>query len=166
MIKNVKPIFVVLVFSTFISFSFIENRIPTEKLVPGVKAPILVLENENEMQKMNLQTENGNYTLLSFWAGYDAKSRMNNAKLCHAAEKHDKVKMISVSMDNNKSIYNAAVKQDKLNLEYCYNEAEDKHSELFKEYDLKKGFANYLIDSNGTIVAKNVSADDLNQYIK
>lgn len=164
MIKNVKPIFVVLVFSSFISFSFVENRVSTEKLVPGIKAPTLILE--NEAQKLDLQTEKGNYTILSFWAGYDAKSRMRNVELCHASEKHDNIKMISVSMDNNKSIFNAAIKQDQLNLDYCYNETEGKHSEIFNEYELKKGFANYLLDSNGVIIAKNVSADELNMYIK
>lgn len=164
MIKSVKPIFVVLVFSSFISFSFTENNKTTEKLVPGDKAPVLVLE--NEMQKLDLQPEEGNYTLLSFWAGYDALSRMNNVELCHAIENHDRIKMISVSMDKHESIFKAAIRQDALNPEYCFNETGGKHSEIFKEYDLKKGFANYLIDSRGMILAKNVSVDDLKMYIK
>ena len=39
MIKNVKWFFVVLVFSSLISFSFQKKSVPTEKLALGDKAP-------------------------------------------------------------------------------------------------------------------------------
>ena len=81
MIKNVKWFFVVLVFSSLISFSFQKKSVPTEKLALGDKAPELVLC--NEMQPLNLQDASGNYTLLSFWASYDASSRAQNAALSH-----------------------------------------------------------------------------------
>ena len=163
MIKSVKPIFVVLVFSSLISLSFIEKKDPTEKLVPGDKVPIPVLENEK--QTLDLHAGEGKYTLLSFWAGYDAMSRMKNAELCHALKNSDRIKMISVSLDRYESVFNAVVEQDCLESSLCYNETGGRTSELYKEFGLREGFANYLIDNDGVIVAKNVSAGDLASYL-
>ncbi len=163
MIKSVKPIFVVLVFSSLISFSFIEKKDPTEKLVPGDKTPIPALEFET--QTLDLCANDGKYTLLSFWAGYDAVSRMKNAELCHALQNSDRIKMISVSIDCYESVFHAAVKQDRLKQSCCYMETGGKTSEVFKKFGLRDGFANYLIDSNGVIVAKNVTAGELTSYM-
>ena len=163
MIKSVKPIFVVLVFSSLISFSFIEKKDPTEKLVPGDKTPMPVLEFEK--QSLNLRADEGKYTLLSFWAGYDAVSRVKNAELCHALQNTDRIKMISVSMDRYESVFRAAVKQDGLESALCCIETDGKSSEIFKEFGLRDGFANYLIDSDGMIVAKNVTAEELVSYM-
>lgn len=163
MIKSVKPIFVVLVFSSLISFSFIEKKDPTEKLVPGDKTPMPVLEFEK--QSLNLRADEGKYTLLSFWAGYDAVSRVKNAELCHALQNTDRIKMISVSMDRYESVFRAAVEQDGLETALCCIETDGKFSEIFKEFGLRDGFANYLIDSDGMIVAKNVTAEELVSYM-
>lgn len=164
MIKSVKPIFVVLVFSSLLSLSFIEKKDPTEKLVPGDKAPIPVLGNDK--QTLDLLAGEGKYTLLSFWAGYDAMSRMKNAELCHTVQNSDRIKMISVSLDRYESVYRAAIEQDRLGAEMCYNETGGKTSELYKDFGLREGFANYLIDNNGVIVAKNVTAAELDSYVK
>lgn len=159
MIKSVNPIFVVLVFSSLISFSFVEKNNPKERLVPGNTVPMPVFSDQS--QTLNLRAEEGKYTLLSFWASYDAESRLKNAELCRASENLPDVKMISVSMDCYESVYRTVVKQDKLEGISCYNETDGKHSKIFKEFDLRNGFTNYLIDSEGMIVAKNVTADKL-----
>ncbi len=44
------------------------------------------------------------------------------------------------------------------------NKGED--SGLFKKYRLNRGFTNYLLDGNGVIIAKNISAADLSAYVK
>ena len=163
MIKSVKPIFVVLVFSSVMSLSFDKKSAPTEKLTLGDKAPELVL-GENK-QLLDLQNPSGDYTLLSFWASYDAVSRMENAKMNHLLENSARVKMISISFDSYKSVYQAAVKQDGVQSSNCHWEMEGENSNIYKSYDLKGGFKNYLLDKDGVIVAKNLSADDLVSYL-
>ena len=161
MIKNVKPIFVVLVFSSLISFN--EPSTSTEKLALGDRAPELVLG--NDAQLLNLQNAKKDYTLLSFWASYDAASRMENAKMDHLVANSARVNMVSISFDSYKSVYQAAIKQDKVNASDCHWEMEGEDSELFKSYDLKSGFKNYLVDKNGIIVGKNLTADELVSYL-
>ena len=44
-------------------------------------------------------------------------------------------------------------------------ETEGEDSGLFKKYRLNRGFTNYLLDGNGVIIAKNISAADLSAYV-
>lgn len=93
MTKSVKWIFVVLVFSSLISFSFVGKDTPTEGVTVGDKAPAFTLRNNEQM--LTSQQLKGSYVLLSFWASYDAASRTQNAILSHAAQQCGNVKMVS-----------------------------------------------------------------------
>ena len=73
MIKNVKWIFVVLIISSLISFSFVGKNTPTEGLTIGDKAPTFTICGEKQL--IDLKDLRGKYVLLSFWASYDALSR-------------------------------------------------------------------------------------------
>lgn len=163
MIKNVKWFFVVLIFSSFISFSFEKEGVPTEKLSVGDKAPALVLCNET--QPLDLRAGDGNYTLLSFWASYDATSRVKNAALSKEVQEYTCVKMISVSFDHYVSVYRQALRQDEIQLAESYVETGGANSEAFQAYGLENGFGNYLLDSKGVIVAKNLDAEELSSYL-
>ena len=97
MIKNVKWIFVVLIISSLISFSFVGKDTPTEGLTIGDKAPTFTICGEKQL--IGLKDLRGKYVLLSFWASYDAPSRVQNATLNHAIEQADNVEMVSVSLN-------------------------------------------------------------------
>ena len=43
----------------------------------------------------------------------------------------------------------------------CFVETKGEYSGLFKKYRLGRGFTNYLLDDNGVIIAKNISAAEL-----
>lgn len=163
MIKSVKWFFVVLIFSSFISFSFEKEGISTEKLTIGDKAPELVLC--DQAQPLDLRAGNGNYTLLSFWASYDAASRVKNVALSKGVQEYTRVKMISVSFDRYASVYRQAIRQDGICLPESYVETEGANSKAFQAYGLENGFGNYLLDCNGVIVAKNLSAEELSSYL-
>ena len=163
MIKSVKWFFVVLVIGSLISLGFSKESILAEKLKLGDAAPQLMLC--DSVQLLDLHDAREGYTLLSFWASYDAASREKNAALAHLADKHSQIKMISVSFDRYVSVFNATVKQDGLLKNDCYVETDGSDSEIFRAYDLERGFKNYLIDSRGIIVAKNVTATELASYL-
>lgn len=163
MFKSVKGVFVVLVFSSLLSLSFEKESVPTERLILGAKAPELVLC--NEVQPLSLHDTAGRYTLLSFWASYDAASRTQNAVLGHLVAKNNRVRLVSVSFDRYASVYRASVKQDGLPEADCHVETEGFGSEAFKAFHLEQGFKNYLLDSEGKIVAMNVSPKELTSYL-
>ena len=162
MFKSVSGIFVVLVIS-FISFSFVGKDTPTEGLTIGDKAPEFKICGEKQL--VNLKDLRGKYVLLSFWASYDADSRMNNATLNHAISKADNVEMVSVSFDSYKSIFNETIKKDRITTSHCFVETEGKDSEIYQTYRLNKGFKNYLLNEEGVIIAKNIDASQLAFYL-
>ena len=164
MIKNVKWFFVVLVFSSVISLAFSKENVHAEKLQEGDKIPAVVLC--DTVQSLDLHSAREGYTLLSFWASYDAVSRQNNAALAHLAGETSQVKMISVSFDRYASVFDATVEQDGLTNTRCYVETNGSDSEAFRAFDLRNGFANYLVDAKGMIVAKNVTPAELASYLK
>ena len=148
---------------SFISFSFVGKDTPTEGMSIGDKAPEFNICGEKQL--INLKDLRGKYVLLSFWASYDAASRMQNATLNHAISKADNVEMVSVSFDEYKSIFNETIKQDQISTSKCFVELKGQKSNLYKTYRLQRGFKNYLLDENGVIIAKDVKASDLSSYL-
>ena len=163
MIKNVSGFFVVLLLLSFSFLSFVGKDTPTEGLTIGDKAPEFTICGEKQL--MELSDLKGKYVLLSFWASYDAQSRMQNATLNHVINKSKNIEMVSVSFDDYKSIFNETIKKDRINTPNCFVETEGEDSELFKTYRLNKGFKNYLLDENGIIVAKNITAKEISNYL-
>ena len=145
MIKNVKWIFVVLIISSLISFSFVGKDTPTEGLTIGDKAPTFTICGEKQL--IDLKDLRGKYVLLSFWASYD------------------NVEMVSVSFDEFKSIFNETIKKDRISTSNCFVELAGNSSDLFKTYRLNKGFKNFLLDKNGVIVAKDITPSQLSSYL-
>lgn len=163
MSRNVKWIFVALLTVPFIFFSFVGKDTPTEGLTIGDKAPAFKICGEKQL--VDLKDLKGKYVLLSFWASYDANSRMQNATLSHAASKSNKVEMVSVSFDNYKSIFKETIKKDRISTDNCFVELNGENSEIYQTYRLQKGFKNYLLDENGVIVAKDIKAKELSSYL-
>ena len=163
MIKNVKWIFVVLIISSLISFSFVGKNTLTEGLTIGDKAPTFTICGEKQL--IDLKDLRGKYVLLSFWASYDALSRMQNATLNHAVAQADNVEMVSVSFDEYKSIFNETIKKDQISTSNRFVELAGVSSDLYQTYRLKRGFKNFLLDENGVIVAKDVTVSELSSYL-
>lgn len=163
MTKNVKWIFVALLTVPFIFFSFVGKDTPTEGLTIGDKAPAFKICGEKQL--IDLKDLKGKYVLLSFWASYDANSRVQNATLSHAASKNNQVEMVSVSFDNYNSIFKETIKKDRLSTTNCFVDLNGENSEIYQTYRLHKGFKNYLLDKNGVIIAKDIKAKELSSYL-
>ena len=166
--KYVKWIFVVLLIGSLTSF--VEKDKPTGGLNVGDIAPDFKIQSMSAGQPLaELSDMKGKYVLLSFWASYDAHSRMQNASLSNvlrSASRNDNVEMVSVSFDEYQSIFKETVRKDQIVTPTCFVETEGEDSRLFKKYRLNRGFTNYLLDGNGVIIAKNISAADLSAYVK
>ena len=165
--KYVKWIFVVLLIGSLTSF--VEKDKPTGGLNVGDIAPDFKIQSMSAGQPLaELSDLKGKYVLLSFWASYDAHSRMQNASLSNvlrSASRNDNVEMVSVSFDEYQSIFKETVRKDQIVTPTCFVETKGEFSGLFKKYRLGRGFTNYLLDENGVIIAKNISAAELSAYL-
>lgn len=166
--KYAKWIFVVLLISSLTSF--VEKDKPTGGLNVGDMAPDFKIQTMSaEQSQTELSDLKGKYVLLSFWASYDAQSRMQNASLSnalHSTSPNNNVEMVSVSFDEYQSIFEETIRKDQIVTPTCFVETKGEDSGLFKKYRLNRGFTNYLLDGNGVIIAKNISAADLSAYVK
>ena len=165
--KHVKWIFVVLLICSLTAF--VEKDKPTGGLSEGDVAPDFKIESaSNGQPAFKLGNLKGKYVLLSFWASYDAHSRMQNASLSNvlrSASRNENVEMVSVSFDEYQSIFKETVRKDQIVTPTCFVETKGESSGLFKKYRLGRGFTNYLLDENGVIIAKNISAAELSAYL-
>lgn len=163
--RYVKWLFVVLLISSLTSF--VEKDKPTGGLNVGDVAPDFIIESTlNEQHKLDLTDLKGRYVLLSFWASYDAQSRMKNVRLNNALRStaRNNVEMVSVSFDEYQSVFKETIRKDQIVTPTCFVETQGEDSGLFKKYRLNRGFTNYLLDGNGVIIAKNISAAELSAY--
>lgn len=134
----------------------------------GDKAPLFTLTAPTEGgSPLSLKSLKGEYVLLSFWASYDAASRMQNVQLSRVAEQmpEGQVKMVSVSFDEYRSVFDETIKKDGIDPTVSFVELAGEKSPLFKQYRLKRGFKNYLLNPEGVIIAKDVQAEELADYI-
>ena len=165
--KYVKWIFVVLLIGSLTSF--VEKDKPTGGLNVGDIAPDFKIQSMSAGQPLaELSDMKGKYVLLSFWASYDAHSRMQNASLSNvlrSASRNENVEMVSVSFEEYQSIFKETVRKDQIVTPTCFVETKGESSGLFKKYRLGRGFTNYLLDENGVIIAKNISAAELSAYL-
>ena len=165
--KYVKWIFVVLLIGSLTSF--VEKDKPTGGLNVGDIAPDFKIQSMSAGQPLaELSDMKGKYVLLSFWASYDAHSRMQNASLSNvlrSASRNENVEMVSVSFDEYQSIFKETIRKDQIVTPTCFVETKGESSGLFKKYRLGRGFTNYLLDENGVIIAKNISAAELSAYL-
>lgn len=162
--KYAKWIFVVLLISSLTSF--VEKDKPTGGLNVGDMAPDFKIQTMSaEQSQTELSDLRGKYVLLSFWASYDAQSRMQNASLSNALRSTSQdVEMVSVSFDEYQSVFQETIRKDQIVTPTCFAETKGENSGLFKKYRLNRGFTNYLLDGNGVIIAKNISAAELSAY--
>ena len=164
--RHVKWIFVVLLISSLTSFM---NKNKTAGgLNVGDTAPDFAIQTLSAgSHGQSLSDLKGKRVLLSFWASYDAPSRMCNAALNQVliAAHPDNLEMVSVSFDEYESIFKETVRKDQIATSSCFVETDGELSDLYEAYQLNRGFANYLLDENDTILAKNISADEFFAYL-
>ena len=129
-------------------------------IAPGIESP-------GTDADIEFSNGSGCYTLLHFWAAYDAGSRLLNVQLWNRLAKDDlsQVKMISVSLDELESIFAETVKVDRLEMTNQVHEMLGERSEVYKKYGLKKGLRNFLIDDKGIIVATNLTPEKLSEFM-
>ena len=163
--RHVKWIFVVLLICSLTAF--VEKDKPTGGLSVGDVAPDFRIESTSgEQYPLKLADFKGRYVLLSFWASYDAQSRMQNVSLNNILRSDaPNVKMVSVSFDEYRSVFEETIRKDQIVTPTCFVETKGESSGLFKKYRLGRGFTNYLLDENGVIIAKNISAAELSAYL-
>lgn len=108
----------------------------------------------------------GKTTLVDFWASWCGPCRAENPNLIKAYQKYKGkgFDIVSISLDDNKTNWLAAVKDDKLPW-LQLSDLKASKSEVKQLYGITAIPMNYLLDGNGKIIARNLRGPELEQEL-
>ena len=143
-----------------------ELKYKIDSLFVGGKAPDFAQADPND-KLVKLSDFKGKYVLIDFWASWCVPCRAENPYFVKASQQlgGPNFAILGISLDSEKASWIGAVKQDGLNwlqlsdLGHWANNVSVK----YYVYDIP---ANYLIDPNGIIIAKNIKGDELLPALK
>lgn len=134
-----------------------------KKLAVGKTAPALNLTNQGLPAWQTLLQRN-EVTLLYFWASTCEYCRNATPVLVKAVEKYPKVNIVTVSLDTKQEEWKQYLKNMPNKwLHYC-----DLHgwkSEVVKEYVIRRTPTTYLIDKQGTIIARELHPTQIESFL-
>lgn len=127
----------------------------------GKVAPDIVLPNP-EGDTIALSSLKGQYVLVDFWASWCRPCRMENPNLViNYTKYHDKgFEIFQVSLDKKKESWVDAIKSDQLTWTQV-SDLQYWNSHAAQLYHIQAIPANFLLDKNGKIIAKNLRGDAL-----
>lgn len=144
-----------------------------QELKIGDKAPEII-QNSITGEKFHLSSLRGKMVLIDFWASWCGPCRRENPNLVKAYDKYKDdnfnngkgFTILSVSLDMNAENWKEAVKKDNLHWEYHTCDIKGWQNEAAILYNISSIPTNYLIDSEGVIVAKNLRGNELFKILK
>lgn len=127
----------------------------------GSQAPDFTAKDLNG-KDVSLTDFRGKYVLVDFWASWCGPCRRENPNVVKAYNqyKSDKFDILGVSLDNSKEAWKAAVEKDNLKWTQVSDLA-GWQSMIASSYAVRAIPANFLIDPQGKIIAKNLRGEEL-----
>jgi len=127
----------------------------------GIMAPDIILP-DPQGDTITLSSLRGKYVLLDFWASWCRPCRIENPHLVKNYKKYNEkgFEIFQVSLDKEQKSWTSAIESDRLawihvsDLQYW-------NSAAAKLYQVQAIPANFLLDKNGKIIAKNLRGDAL-----
>lgn len=139
----------------------------------GNKAPEIKFKNP-EGKEIALSSLKGKMVLIDFWASWCGPCRHENPTVVAAYNQFKDTKfksgkgfeIFSVSLDQNKDAWIAAIKKDNLTWPYHVSDLKGWQSQAGALYQVYSIPTNFLIDGKGIIVAKNLRGPALEANLK
>jgi thiol-disulfide isomerase/thioredoxin len=135
-------------------------------LVEITVAPEIALPSP-EGDTIRLSSTRGSYVLLDFWASWCSPCRIENPNLVRAYNMyHDRgFQIYQVSLDKTKDAWLQGIKDDKLEKWIHVSDVKYWSSVVVPLYGIESIPANYLLDQEGRIIARNLRGDDLQKKL-
>ncbi|MDZ4666585.1 MAG: thioredoxin family protein [bacterium] len=116
----------------------------------------------------------GSYVLINMWASWNEESRKMQLNFIESYarfkdkrfKKGRKFYIISISLDETEEIWSLALKKDNLPWRTHICDLKSWDSELVKLLKIETIPANYLIDPNGIVIARNIKKEQLESILK
>ena len=132
----------------------------------GKEAPEFALP-DPKGKMVRLSSYRGKYVLLDFWASWCGPCRQESPTVVKAYKrfKGKKFDILSVSLDDNKEKWLAAIEKDGLAWTHV-SELKSWESSVVRLYQVEGIPATFLLDPNGVVVARDLRGDALEQKLE
>ena len=130
----------------------------------GTNSPEIILPNHNG-RDLALSSLSGKIVLIQFWSANDRVSRIQNQALIELYSKYKTkgLEIYQVSVDTERSVWLNAIEQDGLS---WINVGDMKGSQAaLQAYNVQQIPYNYMLDRDGSIVAKDLKGPDLDRVV-
>ncbi len=137
-----------------------------KKLAIGLTAPDIKMKTATGKEVM-LSSLKGKYVLLDFWASWCMPCRVENPNYARLYKKYKAsgFEIFSISIDTNLRLWQQAAKRDKISW-IDTSDLGGWQSESAKIYNVSSIPANFLLDKNGKIIAKNLRGKELEKKLR
>jgi peroxiredoxin len=146
----------------------IKERLAVMKTVAiGMKAPDFTM-NDTDGNPVSLSSKIGaKLLLIDFWAAWCGPCREENPNVVKVYSEFNKkgFDVFGVSLDNSREDWIKAVKDDKLTWTHV-SDLQRGNNAAAKLYAVNAIPSNFLLDENGTIIARNLRGEDLYNKVK
>jgi peroxiredoxin len=137
------------------------REIAMNRIDIGAQAPEIELP-DPDGDTTSLSSLKGQFVLVDFWASWCRPCRVENPHLVNVYQKYHSqgFEIFQVSLDKKKSAWTEAIEKDQLNWIHV-SDLEYWNSAPAKLYQVQSIPANFLLDKQGKIIAKNLRGEKL-----